>query len=185
MKHSNVDKVKMQNRLANRRYRLAHPGRTNLATKRYRLANPEKAKESRRKYYSRNFKREQSVHKIWHNNQIKTNPVYRCKCSIRSLIKMSIKGKGYNKNSKTQQILGCSFDQFKTYIESKFTKGMTWLNHGEWHIDHIKPLALAQSRGEVIKLCHYDNLQPLWATSKVAEKYGEVNYIGNLEKGNR
>jgi hypothetical protein len=42
---------------------------------------------------------------------------------------------------------------------------MSWENHGEWHIDHIRPcaafdLTLAAEQ----KVCfHYSNLQPLWA----------------------
>ena len=40
---------------------------------------------------------------------------------------------------------------------------MTWDNHGKWHIDHIIPLAKAQTEHEVYKLSHYTNLQPLWA----------------------
>ena len=40
---------------------------------------------------------------------------------------------------------------------------MSWNNHGEWHIDHIKPLGLAKTENELKKLFHYKNVQPLWA----------------------
>jgi hypothetical protein len=39
---------------------------------------------------------------------------------------------------------------------------MTWDNHGEWHIDHIIPISSGKTEDEVLKLCHYTNLQPLW-----------------------
>ena len=61
------------------------------------------------------------------------------------------------------RILGCTIDEFKSYIESKFKKGMTFENYGEWHLDHIIPLATAKTTEDVIKLCHYTNFQPLWA----------------------
>jgi hypothetical protein len=47
--------------------------------------------------------------------------------------------------------------------EEKFTEGMSWDNKNEWHIDHIIPLSSAQTEEELYKLCHYTNLQPLWA----------------------
>ena len=87
----------------------------------------------------------------------------------RSLIGRSIRSMGYKKNSKTEQILGCTFDRFKKHIEDRFKSGMNWLNHGEWHIDHKKPLALANTQQELIELNHYSNLQPLWASENLSK----------------
>ena len=60
-------------------------------------------------------------------------------------------------------MLGCTWKELRCHMESKFTEGMSWANRNLWHIDHIIPLASAKSIEEVIKLCHYTNLQPLWA----------------------
>ena len=40
---------------------------------------------------------------------------------------------------------------------------MCWNNYGDWQVDHITPLASAQTKEDLVKLCHYSNLQPLWA----------------------
>jgi hypothetical protein len=46
---------------------------------------------------------------------------------------------------------------------------MTWSNMGEWHIDHIKPLATAKTEKDVYELNHYTNLQPLWAKDNLSK----------------
>jgi len=40
-------------------------------------------------------------------------------------------------------------------------------NQGKWHIDHIIPLSSAKTEGEFYELCHYTNLQPLWAENNI------------------
>jgi hypothetical protein len=69
------------------------------------------------------------------------------------------------------EYLGCSIQEFKTYIESLFTEGMTWENRGtnkkdqkRWQLDHIVgcnnfDLSKEEDR---LKCFHYTNFQPLW-----------------------
>jgi hypothetical protein len=118
--------------------------------KEYRIINKEKIAEIRKKYQQ---------------NKIKTDYLFKFKNSTRTLIRQSFKSKNNHKktNTKTVDILGCSLDFFKEYIQSKFTKGMTLENHGKWHLDHIIPVSLAKTQEDVIRLNHYTNFQPLWA----------------------
>jgi hypothetical protein len=67
------------------------------------------------------------------------------------------------KKNKTFEIVGCSPQQLKEHLEKQFVTGMTWENRQSWHIDHITPLSSAKSVEEFYKLCHFTNLQPLWA----------------------
>jgi hypothetical protein len=55
----------------------------------------------------------------------------------------------------------------KIYLEEKFIDGMSWENQGKWHIDHILPLSSATNEDELYKLCHFTNLQPMWATDNI------------------
>jgi hypothetical protein len=72
--------------------------------------------------------------------------------------------KGQNKSKSTMDMIGCSLEYLKGYIENQFEEGMTWDNWGPygWHIDHIIPLSSANNEDELLKLSHYTNLQPLW-----------------------
>lgn len=66
-------------------------------------------------------------------------------------------------------MVGCSFKELMVHIEKQFTEGMTWGNHGKWHVDHIIPLSSAHTEKEIYKLCHYTNLQPLWAFDNLSK----------------
>lgn len=61
------------------------------------------------------------------------------------------------------ELIGCSENEYRQYIESLFYDDMCWENYGKWHIDHIKPVCLFKLPDEVKKCNHYTNLQPLWS----------------------
>jgi len=69
----------------------------------------------------------------------------------------------------TYEMIGCTPQELRDYIETKFVDGMSWDNYGPigWHIDHIIPLSSTKIKEEIIKLNHYTNLQPLWATDNL------------------
>ena len=101
-----------------------------------------------------------------------TEPLFKLKTNIRSLIRETINSKGYKKATKSVSILGCTFEQFKLHLESKFEDWMTWDNYGNpkdgifelnktWDIDHIVPINKALTEEDVVRLNHYTNLQPL------------------------
>ena len=78
-----------------------------------------------------------------------------------------------NKEKHSIEYLGCTIEEFKDHIEKQFIEGMTWDNHGEWHIDHIIPVKYeTPTLEEVIQRLHWTNTQPLWA-------------VDNMAKGNR
>ena len=100
----------------------------------------------------------------------KNDPLFKLAMSMRGRMRLFIKKSGFNKNKSTFKLIGCSPDELKAHIENRFKSGMTWKNHGRWHIDHIKPLASAKSIDAMNKLFHYTNLQPLWADENLKKK---------------
>lgn len=107
--------------------------------------------------------------RVWYNNKIKTDPLFKLSKNIRRSILSSFKRLNLVKDTKTQQILNCSFSELKIHIESLWESWMTWDNYGlyngtpnyGWDIDHIKPSSIAINENKLIELNHYTNLQPL------------------------
>jgi hypothetical protein len=146
--------------------------------------SPDKIKESSKKYYHKNkdeINRKRKGSKVslqyYHENKedllektykfrkekMSSDPFYKLKHQIRNLIRGAFKRKFTSKSKKTIEILGCSFEEFKLCLESKFDENMNWENYGSyWHIDHIKPISLAKDEREVYDLNHYSNFQPLF-----------------------
>jgi len=78
------------------------------------------------------------------------------------MIRNSLKNNGFVKKERTNIILGMPIEEFKIYLENKFTDKMCWENYGVvWDIDHIVPLSTAITEEDVLRLNHYTNLQPL------------------------
>jgi hypothetical protein len=138
--------------------------------KKWREENPEKVKEikknwldknpEKRKEYRENYKlRKHERRKERRDNDPLFNLTNRLRCRLWKYLKIL----NITKKNKTFDIVGCSSEFLKEHLETQFTDGMTWDNRSEWHIDHIIPLSSAKTEDELYKLCHYENLQPLWA----------------------
>lgn len=92
--------------------------------------------------------------------------MFKLKLLIRNRIKNILRAKKITTKHKSLDLIGCTPKFLKSHIEKQFREGMTWDNHKKngWHIDHIIPLDMAENEEDIIKLCHYTNLQPLWAS---------------------
>lgn len=119
----------------------------------------EKIKEilkEKKEYYQKNrdklllYKKEyrnknnNEVFKNWRKNNLdvmaKHQANYREKyphvVAWRSVLHSTLKRLGTKKEGHTINMLGYSALELKERIEKQFLEGMSWNNHGEWHIDH-------------------------------------------------
>ena len=151
--------------------------------KRYHAENKDKQNEKKRKYWDANKKdinlrRKLTQPKINENTRIyykkrrQIDPLFKLRSNIRTSICTCIRKKGYKKINKTEQILGCNFEQLREHLEKQFQPWMNWENYGTptdkiieanktWDVDHIIPLKTAKTEEDIIRLNHYTNLQPL------------------------
>lgn len=96
---------------------------------------------------------------------------HRSHLAIRWLLKDVLKRAKSSKTSTTHRLLGYDTKQFQRYIENLFDEGMSWNNHGEWHIDHIKPVDAFIKEGinDVKIINALANLRPLWAFANLSK----------------
>jgi hypothetical protein len=115
--------------------------------------NPEKANAATRKYFKNSN---------YTMNRYHADINFRLRVLLRARLLQSVKTDA--KAGSAVKDLGCTIPEFKDYLESKFTLGMTWENIGDWHIDHIQPLSKynLEDVEQFKEACHYTNLQPLW-----------------------
>lgn len=85
--------------------------------------------------------------------------------AARYLLKRVLKLSGKRKTTRTEEALGYTMRDLRTHLEAQFTDGMSWDNWGEWHIDHIKPVAVFIREGIACPatINALSNLRPLWA----------------------
>lgn len=126
------------------------------------IDNKEQHLEHKKEYYLQN--KDAVVRRVmdYRNERLRTDPHFKMIENTRTLIRNAFKRKFTKKSGKTLDILGCNFEHFKSHIENKFDEKMNWDNQGTyWVLDHIKPIALAETYDDIIRLNHYTNFQPL------------------------
>lgn len=115
-------------------------------------------RKSNQKHKDRVRERKRKYHKM----KMETDSLYvtmkRCRRRTAKAFEVSY----WTKTSTTKELLGADYEVVHKHIEDQFVDGMCWENRHLFHIDHIIPLASAKTEEELIKLCHYTNLQPLW-----------------------
>ena len=144
-------------------YYLNHKESIIKRVKQYEIDNRDIIIEKRAEYFQKNKEKWNQYGK----DRAKKDPVFALKVTMRkTLCKVMA---GTHKSKRTEEILGCSYGEFKKYIESQFEPWMSWENKGlynrtmnyGWDIDHIIPLSSAKTVEDIYRLNHYTNLRPL------------------------
>ncbi len=125
-----------------------------LLRKAKKLKDPEKMRENYRRY-SKKYRQ--------------THPLSDHQRFVSRLLRRIRHHLGPRRSKRLNEIIGCDPKFLRAYIEARFLPGMTWENRHLWHIDHVFPVSRAKTKAEAIKLCHYTNLQPLWAGDNLAK----------------
>ena len=140
-----------------------------IDAKTYRKDKEKILKRNKIRYATPEYKK---WHAKWKMKRYHNDPVYRLKDIRRKQLLQFIKRVGGTKTGRTEELLGYTAEELKTHLESLFKEGMTWDNHGEWHIDHRIPQSYFMREDQMRECFALDNLKPEWAE-------------WNMSKGNR
>ena len=157
-------------------YYQKHKEEINNNNKHWMLENKEARSTYKKKYRQDNNEKIKEYKRNYQKCKLEVDIRYRLMKNLRGRLSHIIKGK--TKYGSAIHDLGCTLEQFKIYIESKFQMGMSWDNYGNkqgnWSIDHIIPLSRVdlEDKEQFLKVNHYSNLQPLW-------------HVDNMRKGNK
>jgi hypothetical protein len=170
------------------KYYLNNKERITATAKEYRRKNKKRIYEHRKEWYQKNkesvrvknAKCRQSNKEYsatYKRERRRNDPVFRITSSMGTGMWICLKG--LRKNSRTFSYIDKSPEELMNYLEKQFTEGMSRENYGEWHVDHIRPLASfefdkykegsAEFEALLGEAWHYTNLQPLWATDNISK----------------
>lgn len=147
--------------------------------KEYYIKNKDRIRKKHKEYKKENAEAEKQRNIRWNEQNrdyINSRERERYNSNIQIRLANTLRrrlGKAIKTNFSHVQYLGCSIEELKLYLESKFQDGMSWDNYGKngWHIDHIKPLSNFDltKEDEIVEVCNYTNLQPLWARDNISK----------------
>lgn len=135
-------------------------------TKRYKKSS-DQIKKVAYKYYYNNKEIVLKKQLEKQRKRLKTDIKYKLTRNLRNRLYYALKNKNWKKNTNFTKYIGCTRDELVAHLESQFKNNMSWDNYGDWHIDHKHPLDAAKTEEELYSLCHYTNLQPMWALDNI------------------
>lgn len=120
------------------------------------IRNPEKARESA----------------LASKRRRRQCPQVRLSAAVSSQIRISLVQR--KQGRKWEILVGYALADIRNHLERQFLKGMSWDNYGDWHVDHILPIASFSFSGpddpEFRACWALTNLRPLWARDNIVKR---------------
>ena len=139
--------------------------------KKYNRENREELVKKQKECRKNKMEQYRKVARLRAERRRKSDINFRLKDVLRKRMRNALLG--LSKADRTMNLIGCSMDELKIYLEKQFREGMNWGNYGlhGWHIDHILPCCSFDLKEveEQKKCFHYTNLRPLWAEENWAK----------------
>ena len=159
----------------NQAYFQQNKGKLTQQNKDYRESHKEEIKKQRQEYRERtqeHIKKKREEYKSIRNAKNKTrrqNDInYRIEQNCRARIHRLLSNQ---RRKSYDDLIGCSTQRLRNWLEYQFADGMSWKNYKKWHIDHIIPLDLFDLTNENERdiAFNWKNLQPKWGSDNIAK----------------
>lgn len=177
------EKRKDKQKIYEKKWVAKNPDKVKAKYKRYHQRHPEKVKEKTRQRWlsgkgAEAKKRYKTVSRDKYLAGVKkqnarrwSDPTFRISRTIS--IRMNDTLSGRKNYRRWQTLVGYGLEELRKHLSEQFAEGMTWENHGDWHIDHRRPIAsfdFTSPEDPGFKECWaLGNLQPLWAKENMAK----------------
>lgn len=171
---------KKYNKIYNAEYRNDPKNREKIKEYQLQYSSSAEYKERKKEYVRKPENRARKNSRK--NERYKNDIQFRLSENLRGRLRKAIKN--CQKTGSAVRDLGCTIEEFKVYIEGLFLPGMSWKDWGfgddKWHLDHIKPIKMfnMEAREELLQVCHYTNIRPLWQKDNLSRKYEEFAESG-------
>lgn len=198
-RQANAEVIAARDSERKKRDRAANPDKFKERGRAWSAANPEKVKARSQQWLAENGERKRQTNAAWkarnaekvrqqakdwwqankergrqYAAQRRADPRKRLEEALRSGIynRMSREA-GRKGRSKTFDLLGYGPAELAAHLERQFSKGMTWDNYGEWHIDHIVPVSTFSydsfESDEFRAAWALTNLRPMWSADNISK----------------
>lgn len=149
----------------------------------------EQVRDREAAYREKNRERTRAYGQKYRKERGATDPQYKLRNDLSSLVGMAIKKQWGEKAEKTMELVGCSVVELMEHLESQFDEAMSWEDRGRdgWHVDHIRPcMSFDLTDPEQQKAAfNWRNLHPLWGSENISksdnyEPADEVEWAGRM-----
>ncbi len=163
--YEKIDKEKK--RINDKNYRERNSETLKAKKLEYYYENKESILESRKNHYEENKERLNKTSDRKREIRRKSYRKRKYQYVWREILRKTVSQLKLNKTQTTRESLGYTYDDLKLNMESKFEAGMSWDNHGDWHVDHIIPISLFKEGTSPMIVNKLDNLRPMWGIDNI------------------
>lgn len=164
-----------------KKYYQEHKEQHYASGKAWKETHKDTVRESGKRFYQRHkseIREKYGAYNQAYMKQRKANdPVFKLSLRVRTNINDAFRRRGHIKDSKCAELTEMSVKELTDHLLETFRNnyGREWDGVEAVHIDHIIPLATAESIDDVKRLCHYTNLQLLTAEDNL-RKNAKLDY---------